>query len=69
MELDKNGDGSITFEELQGGLGDRENGEELMQILRAADTDNSGSINYSEFLAATMDAQTFLREDYLKTAF
>lgn len=69
MELDKNGDGSITFEELQGGLGDRENAEELMGILRAADTDQNGSINYTEFLAATMDAQTFLREDYLKTAF
>jgi len=69
MELDKNGDGSISFEELQGGLGDRENAEELIQILKAADTDESGTINYTEFLAATMDAQTFLREEYLKTAF
>jgi len=56
MELDKNGDGSISFEELQGGLGDRENAEELIQILKAADTDESGTINYTEFLAATMDA-------------
>jgi len=30
MELDRNGDGMITFEELQGGLGDRENAEELL---------------------------------------
>ena len=45
--LDKNGDGSITFEELQNGLGERENGEELLEILKAADTDNSGSINYT----------------------
>ena len=45
--LDKNGDGSITFEELQNGLGERENGEELLEILRAADTDASGSINYT----------------------
>lgn len=69
MELDKNGDGSISFEELQNGLGDRENADELMEVLRAADTDNSGEINYTEFLAATMSAQTFLREEYLKTAF
>lgn len=69
MELDRNGDGMISFEELQGGLGDRENAEELLEILKAADTDESGTINYTEFLAATMDAQTFLREDYLKTAF
>lgn len=30
QELDKNGDGSISFEELQQGLGKRENGEELL---------------------------------------
>lgn len=59
----------ISFDELQNGLGERENAEELLQILKAADTDDSGTINYTEFLAATMDAQTFLREDYLKTAF
>lgn len=38
-------------------------------MLKAADTDGSGTINYTEFLAATMDAQTFTRESYLKTAF
>lgn len=40
-----------------------------MRVLKAADTDQSGTINYTEFLAATMDAQTFLKEDYLRTAF
>lgn len=40
-----------------------------MNILKAADTDRSGTINYTEFLAATMDATTFLREAYLRTAF
>lgn len=40
-----------------------------MEILRAADTDGNGTINYTEFLAATMDATTFLRENYLNTAF
>lgn len=47
QELDKNGDGSITFEELQAGLGSKENGEELLEILRGADTDGSGTINYT----------------------
>ena len=47
----------------------KENGETLMQILHAADTDKSGQIDYTEFLAATMDAQIFLRNDYLRTAF
>jgi len=38
-------------------------------MLKAADTDGNGTINYTEFIAATMDANIFLREDYLKTAF
>lgn len=40
-----------------------------MEILKGADTDNNGTINYTEFLAATMDATVYLRETYLKTAF
>lgn len=41
----------------------------MLEILQGADTDGSGTINYTEFLAATMSAQTFLREEYLKAAF
>lgn len=67
--LDKDGNGSISFDELQNGLGDRENGEQLMEILKGADTDGNGTINYSEFLAATMDATIYLRSTYLKQAF
>ena len=67
--LDKNGDGSITFEELRAGLGHKENSETLISLLKAADLDNSGSIDYTEFIAATMDAQVYLRDDYLRTAF
>lgn len=47
QELDKDGNGSITFEELQQGLGDRENAAELLEILKAADTDKNGTINYT----------------------
>ena len=38
-------------------------------MLQAADTDGSGEIDYTEFLAATIDPKIFMREDYLKTAF
>jgi calcium-dependent protein kinase len=69
MALDKNGDGSLTIEELKSGLGHKENAETLIELLKGADTDNSGSIDYTEFLAATMDAQIYLRDDYLRTAF
>lgn len=67
--LDKNGDGSITFEELKAGLAHKENADTLINLLKSADTDNSGAIDYTEFLAATMDAQTYMRNDYLRTAF
>lgn len=54
--LDRNGDGTITFEELKSGLGHKENAETLIELLKGADLDNSGSIDYTEFLAATIDA-------------
>jgi len=50
-------------------MGDRENGAELLEVLKAADTDGNGTINYTEFLAATIDAATFTRDSYLRTAF
>ena len=40
-----------------------------MKLLTAADTDGSGEIDYTEFLAATMDPKLFLKEAYLRTAF
>jgi len=38
-------------------------------LLKGADTDGSGSIDYTEFVAATMGAQIFMRDDYLRAAF
>ena len=69
MSLDVNGDGSLTLEELRKGLEGKENGEELLAIMQGADTDGSGEINYTEFLAATIDGNVFMREDYLRQAF
>ena len=69
LALDKDGNGSLTFEELQSGLGHKENSETLISLLKAADTDNSGFIDYTEFLAATMDQQMYMRDDYMRTAF
>ena len=45
--LDKNGDGSLQLEELRQGLSDIKNGEEILQLMQAADTDKSGTINYT----------------------
>jgi calcium-dependent protein kinase len=47
MSIDKNGDGNLTFEELKTGLESKQNAKELMEVMMAADTDNSGTINYT----------------------
>jgi calcium-dependent protein kinase len=59
----------LTFEELKVGLKGKENGDTLLELMKSADTDGSGEINYTEFLAATMSANIVMREDYLRTAF
>lgn len=69
IALDKNGDGSLSLDELKIGLGKMENGETLLELLKAADTDNSGQIDYTEFIAATLDAQVYMKANYLRTAF
>ena len=68
-QLDLDGSGTITIQELIQGLNGYDNKDKLMEILQGADADGSGDLNYSEFLAATMDEHIYLREDYLKTAF
>ena len=40
-----------------------------MKLLESADTDNSGEIDYTEFIAATLDAKVYLRNENLRTAF
>jgi calcium-dependent protein kinase len=67
--LDRNGDGFLTLEELKQGMSDIKNADEILELMKAADTDNSGTINYTEFIAATIDAQVFLREENLRAAF
>jgi len=69
MALDVNGDGSLSIEELEKGLEGKKNGKQILELLRAADTDGSGDINYTEFIAATLDKNIFMNETYLKQAF
>jgi calcium-dependent protein kinase len=67
--IDKNGDGNITLKELKDGLNGVKNKEELLAIMEGADTDSSGSINYTEFIAATMEQKMYLKEENLRNAF
>ncbi|KAK7345202.1 hypothetical protein VNO77_15778 [Canavalia gladiata] len=70
--LDTDNSGHITFEELKVGLkkyGANLNESEIYDLMHAADVDNSGTIDYGEFIAATLHLNKVEREDHLLAAF
>lgn len=72
--LDVNGDGLLTFEELQAGIAKAELNKlttaiDLKTILEGVDADGSGVIDYTEFLAATLDKKHYLQRDTCLAAF
>jgi len=72
IALDNNGDGLLTAAEMKEGLkncGLKEIPQDLQQILEDVDSDGSGVIDYTEFLAATLDKRAYLKEDVCWSAF
>jgi len=72
LALDQNGDGLLALAELKGGLaraGLRELPEDLGEIMAGIDADHSGMIDYTEFLAATIERRQYIQEDVCWTAF
>ena len=71
--MDTDGSGAITFEELREGLrryGSTElRDSEVRDLMEAADVDNSGTIDYDEFIAATVHMNKLDREEHLLAAF
>jgi calcium-dependent protein kinase len=70
-DLDKNGDGKLSREELMGGyvtIG-AAGSAEVERIMREVDSDGSGYIDYTEFVMATMQQETVLNRNYLEAAF
>lgn len=67
--LDKNKDGYITVKELQKGLKDSHNFEEIVKIMSSVDTDKNGAIDYNEFIAATLDTAITKNVSRLDMAF
>ncbi|KAL5778273.1 hypothetical protein ACOSP7_011199 [Xanthoceras sorbifolium] len=70
--MDTDGSGTITYEELRDGLsrlGSRLTESEIKQLMDAADVDKSGSIDYSEFITATMHRHRLEKEEHLYKAF
>jgi calcium-dependent protein kinase len=70
--MDTDNSGTITFEELKDGLqkqGSNLAESEVRQLMTAADVDGDGTIDYLEFITATMHLNKIDREDHLYTAF
>jgi len=59
--LDKNKDGYVTLKELKEGLKENPNIEEIARLLEGIDMDKNGAINYSEFIAATMNVDNMMK--------
>jgi calcium-dependent protein kinase len=72
IRLDGNGDGLLTVSEMKKGLENiflKEVPSDLQQIMEDVDADHSGVIDYTEFLAATLDKKVYMVEDVCWQAF
>ena len=74
MSIDKNGDGQLTVPEVmegiaKSGLDVSSLGFDIKEVLNNIDTNNSGLIDYTEFIAATLEKKKYMREDRLWSAF
>ncbi|KAL0300828.1 UNVERIFIED_CONTAM: Calcium-dependent protein kinase [Sesamum radiatum] len=66
MDTDKSG--TITYEELKSGLarlGSKLSEAEVKQLMEAADVDGNGTIDYIEFITATMHRHKLERDEHL----
>ena len=72
-QIDLNGDGKITGEELYLGLKERLNSdtltEDVKKIFSVLDMNNDGFIEYEEFVRAAVSKEKFMGENVLKFAF
>ncbi|WOK98574.1 calcium-dependent protein kinase 15 [Canna indica] len=73
--MDTDNSGTLTLEELKAGipklgnLGIKITESEVQQLMEAADVDGNGSIEYMEFITATMHMNRMEKEDHLYKAF
>ncbi|KAK1433362.1 hypothetical protein QVD17_10272 [Tagetes erecta] len=70
--LDTDNSGTITFEELKQGLnrvGSNLMESEIKELMDAADIDSNGTIEYGEFIAATLHMNKLERDENLLAAF
>jgi calcium-dependent protein kinase len=72
-EFDKNGDGVLSREEILEGykrfMNDADAEAEVNRIMEQVDIDKSGFIDYTEFVAASVDRKKLTSKEKLETAF
>ena len=71
LTVDRNGDGQLTIAEIRLAL---ESAKILIppdfdDLIKTIDSDGSGSIDYMEFIAATLERQTYTQQDVCMRAF
>ena len=74
MSIDRNGDSSLRIADMmhgiqKSGIDIHSLGLDLKEVLSNIDGNNSGVIDYTEFIAATLEKKKYMREDRLWSAF
>ena len=71
QEIDDNNDGKLTLAEIKQAASKNKNLniEHIEEIFKSIDTDGSGSIEYTEFISASLDKSLYLQKEKLKEAF
>jgi len=70
--LDKNKDGTLTIQEIVSGLTQhlkKEDADALLQKGNNLDTDGSGTVDYTEFIAATIEGSSITADACIRAAF
>eukprot|EP00747_Dinoflagellata_sp_TGD_P111772 gnl/TRDRNA2_/TRDRNA2_171302_c0_seq1.p1 gnl/TRDRNA2_/TRDRNA2_171302_c0~~gnl/TRDRNA2_/TRDRNA2_171302_c0_seq1.p1 ORF type:complete len:214 (-),score=67.21 gnl/TRDRNA2_/TRDRNA2_171302_c0_seq1:153-794(-) len=73
MTLDTNKDGVVTFQELKAGIDKLgyldKHADDLAKIMDAMDTDDSGTVHFTDFVAATLEKKHMQKEQVCWQAF